>query len=352
MSLEMMVWALRKDLGNSEFKAMIYIANEAGSDGVCYTGQKKLAALSGLGERTLRRSISKLREMDLLHTERRPAEFARGRKMDAIILHPENSDHELPVHLKTADEINEYRRLRKEYETFDDLVDNLPEDQPVKMAGRYKVTSQSQPVKMAGKSFNRPKQDVQPAKMSSSTGQNEHLETGPLKRNARAFNPFNPVNPSSSSPEELNTSTPVENSGAEEDDAKINPSPVIPADPPKVTHGVPHQLLRKKLEAHLGTNLSYISEELLADMVQSVFKNTHVAVRHPLNYTVACIAKDFHMIYAVAVTEQEKRATKSRNRPSSLSPAPQPHLRTCPTHNVEYYDTTECSCCRSEKIGR
>ena len=40
--------------------------------------------------------------------KRRPAEFAPGRKMAAIILYPENSDRGwLPVHLKTANEIIE-----------------------------------------------------------------------------------------------------------------------------------------------------------------------------------------------------------------------------------------------------
>lgn len=194
MSLEMMVWALKKDLKNSDFKAMIYIANEADSSGICYTGQEKLAAKSGLGLRTLQGSISRLRKMDLLHTERRPAEFARGRKVDAIILHPQNADWEIPQQLQDVEEIREFRRLRDTYEVIDDHVDNAPDNLPAKSAGKYENPSQTQGAEFAGKSFNPQKADVQPAKMSRSTRKNEQPA---FNRNARAFNPINPVNPSS-----------------------------------------------------------------------------------------------------------------------------------------------------------
>ncbi len=90
MSLKMMTWAFTKDLKNSQFQVLVAIANEANDAGECFTGQLKLAYLANVGERTLRNCINQFREMDLLHTERRPMSFGSGRKADTIILHFEN----------------------------------------------------------------------------------------------------------------------------------------------------------------------------------------------------------------------------------------------------------------------
>lgn len=89
MSLEMITWAMKQDVKNSQFQVLIAIANEADSDGLCFTGQAKLAYKANVTERTLRTCITQFRDMGLLHTERRTMTFGRGRKTDAIILHPE-----------------------------------------------------------------------------------------------------------------------------------------------------------------------------------------------------------------------------------------------------------------------
>ena len=94
MSLKMMTWAFTKDLKNSQFQVLVAIANEANDAGECFTGQLKLAYLANVGERTLRNCINQFREMDLLHTERRPMSFGSGRKADTIILHFENEAHQ------------------------------------------------------------------------------------------------------------------------------------------------------------------------------------------------------------------------------------------------------------------
>ena len=94
MSLKTMTWAFTKDLKNSQFQVLVAIANEANDAGECFTGQIKLAYLANVGERTLRNCINQFREMDLLHTERRPMSFGSGRKADTIILHFENEAHQ------------------------------------------------------------------------------------------------------------------------------------------------------------------------------------------------------------------------------------------------------------------
>lgn len=182
MSLEMMVWALRKDLKNSEYRILLNIANEAGSDGVCYTGQKKLAARSGLSMRTVKSSIAELRKKDLLHTERRPAEFARGRNVDAIILHPEVTAWDIPD-TDDPEEIIQARELRKRYEVTETDEETTSDNQGAKFAPRYETPSQTQGAKIAPSgdepTFKVQKSVVQGAKMSKKCPKC-------LNRNARA----------------------------------------------------------------------------------------------------------------------------------------------------------------------
>lgn len=332
MSLEMMVWALKKDLKNSDFKAMIYIANEADSSGICYTGQEKLAAKSGLGLRTLQGSISRLRKMDLLHTERRPAEFARGRKVDAIILHPQNADWELPQQLQEAEEIREFRRLRDAYEVIEEPVDNSVSDLPAESAGRYEKPSQTQGAKIAGKSFNPQKADVQPAKMSRSTRKNKQPA---FNRNARAFNPINPVNPSS---------TPVLNSTQEPavenewmDGGKTS-SEEVPRNPQVAE-------LRRSINRQ-GINHQYTDVELLDVLEMLTKRYTAVGreVSSPVGLMISAIRNEPGGLDALVLQAKElQHMQQAQAAPAVAKPA------WCSVHNREYTSST-CPVCSNPRL--
>ena len=162
MSLKMMTWAFTKGLKNSQFQVLVAIANEANDAGECFTGQLKLAYLANVGERTLRNCINQFREMDLLHTERRPMSFGSGRKADTIILHFENEAHQKAPFADASSEKKEAAARRKKYESVS-----------------YGEAETTQPANIAGRNFNR-------QTSGSSTGK---IEQSAFNRNAR-------VNPS------------------------------------------------------------------------------------------------------------------------------------------------------------
>lgn len=178
MSLKMMTWAFTKDLKNSQFQVLVAIANEANDAGECFTGQLKLAYLANVGERTLRNCINQFREMDLLHTERRPMSFGSGRKADTIILHFENEAHQKAPFADASSEKKEAAARRKKYESVS-----------------YGEAETTQPANIAGRNFNRQTQVVQPAK----------LNKVPLI-GTRALTHLNPFNPSVSQSDNTSTS--------------------------------------------------------------------------------------------------------------------------------------------------
>lgn len=332
MSLEMMVWALKKDLKNSDFKAMIYIANEADSSGICYTGQEKLAAKSGLGLRTLQGSISRLRKMDLLHTERRPAEFARGRKVDAIILHPQNADWELPQQLQEAEEIREFRRLRDAYEVIEEPVDNSVSDLPADSAGRYEKPSQTQGAKIAGKSFNPQKADVQPAKMSRSTRKNKQPA---FNRNARAFNPINPVNPSSTPVLNSTQEPAVEN---ERMDGGKTSSEEAPRNPQVAE-------LRRSINRQ-GINHQYTDVELfdVLEMLTKRYTAVGREVSSPVGLMISAIRNEPGGLDALVLQAKElQHMQQAQAAPAVAKPA------WCSMHNREY-TSPACPVCSNPRL--
>lgn len=334
MSLEMITWAMKQDVKNSMFQVLIAIANEADSEGVCFTGQAKLAYKANVTDRTLRTCISHLREMDLLHTERRTMTFGRGRKTDAIILHPEVKEHEKPPYPAEAEERKTAARNRKKYEvTPPESVDNfLPEN----FSGRNEIPSQAQPEKFSGRTTNRKTQVFQPENSGVSTGK---IQQTAFNRNARAFNPFNnPSNPPPSIPASSQES-PVDNQQLEEEEnvsTGFTRDPLI-SDLRRSLHrqGIPHNFADAQLKA-------------VVDMVTSRYVEAGRTVKSPVGLTIFTIKNEPGGLPSLV-----KEATYRAQNPepvTNMSPLSSPAKSWCDTHNREYTGA-RCPVCSNPRLA-
>ncbi|MGH1978623.1 hypothetical protein [Rothia sp. L_38] len=351
MSLEMITWAMKQDVKNSQFQVLIAIANEADSDGLCFTGQAKLAYKANVTERTLRTCIVQFRDMGLLHTERRTMTFGRGRKTDAIILHPEVTAYEKAPYPHAEADRKKAAYNRKKYEVVDTFepVDNSRSDQPENFSGRKEIPSQAQPENFSGRTTNRKTHADQPENSGISTGKIQPYPQGALKRNARAFNPFKDP----SVPQSVSSTAPVDKpqvdglidrkhikeiSSAATD--VVNASKALevapePAQTPAwITRGVNHTKLRQELhQAQL--NISSINDDILSQMIIIVLSRATQPVRSPQRFAYSCIAKEFYELISLAQ--------------STLKPQETAYLAFCEVHTREHSGT--CPLCVKETTG-
>lgn len=351
MSLEMMVWALKKDIKNSEFRILLNIANEADSSGVCYTGQKKLSAKSGLSIRTVKASIAELRKKDLLHTERRPADFARGRNVDAIILHPTVTHWDVPD-TDDPEEIEYSRQLRKQYEYVENEPSPEENFQGAKSAPKYVSPSQTQGAKSAPSgaepTFKVQKSVVQGANLSTKN------ETA-LKGTRARLTLNNPVIDQSIT-QSPNTST---GASQKEPATPVNDGVMIDSNhhEDQSICGIPtHRFisqLRTGLSRYGNTSTQEFSDEQLLTVAEEVLNRTdRTRVANLVGFCVTAIGNEDGGIPAIleliesrtrylrhqALAEQEKAKLEAQaNR-----------LITCPVHHTQHTAGTQCSSCMAD----
>lgn len=340
MSLEMITWALRQDVKNSQFQVLIAIANEADSDGVCFTGQAKLAYKANVTDRTLRSCIAQFREMGLLHTERRTMTFGRGRKTDAIVLHPEVTGYEKAPYPHAEEDRKKAARNRKKYEVIPSYepVDNFHDDQPEKFSGRKETPSQTQAEKFSGRTFNRKNHADQPENSGISTGK---IQQSAFNRNARAFNPLKdpsvPQSVSNGTSVDNQTDRPTEEPAKKSSPAVTNQPPASSQTPglsPRITHGVNHAKLRQDLhQTQLDT--STISDDVLSQIITIVFSRATQPVRSPQRFAYSCIVKEFHELISLAQSDQRQHSPTQR--------------LTCPIHDLDYSPGGECRSCAADR---
>lgn len=162
MTLEHIIWAMKQDIKGAEYKVLLQLANRCNHHGIYDAGQEVLAATTGYKERAVREAVKKLREMNLLHTERQRSEFGLGRGADIIVLHPGVSTYALPDYVDSPEEIELLRRSRALNETTGEWGVSPGQPLPAKNAGkanqpvdnlhRKNVSpSQTLPAKNAGK---------------------------------------------------------------------------------------------------------------------------------------------------------------------------------------------------------
>ena len=81
--------------GNDKL-VLIALADHADDEGYCFPGQERLATRLGISDRTVRRVMVRLEEMELIARERRYREVDGARKTDGYHLYPEALPDTLP----------------------------------------------------------------------------------------------------------------------------------------------------------------------------------------------------------------------------------------------------------------
>jgi hypothetical protein len=99
VSFEATNWAYRLPLKGSVKPLLVALADYADEAGSCYPGQEKLALMTGLSTRTLRRAIERAERLGLLTRERRFDPFGH-RTSDRYFLHLDVES--LPANLTTG----------------------------------------------------------------------------------------------------------------------------------------------------------------------------------------------------------------------------------------------------------
>lgn len=127
---------MKQDIKGAEYKVLLQLANRCNHHGIYDAGQEVLAATTGYKERAVREAVKKLRELDLLHTERQRSEFGLGRGVDLIILHPQVDTYTLPDYIESPEEIELFRVSRELNETTGEWGVSPSQALPAKNAGR------------------------------------------------------------------------------------------------------------------------------------------------------------------------------------------------------------------------
>lgn len=331
MSLKMsnLVWDL--GLKANQMLVMLAIADAADDDGACFWGQVKLARKANVSESTFRRILVAMKQRDLLHTEHRPTPWGRGRRVDAIILHPRQMRAQAEDGLGPDPEderlTQENRRL---YEvdpegdpqgdssspaTLGQPVDNSGGDQPVKVTGWNVSPSQDQPVKVTGWSTNlhdQPvKSDDQPVKSNSEASGALIGSRARLIRSVPFKGEHQPVDNSSStqadrigsvrvgSEDQISQKTPESTRAGQAPESADSERSTPPAQSeapgqgeqeyPAVL-GVPLRLLRLKLGGKAGI-LGQVDDEVLGEIIRIVIGRVCGEVRSPVGLMIARLRK-------------------------------------------------------------
>ena len=336
MSLEMITWAMKQDVKNSQFQVLIAIANEADSDGVCFTGQAKLAYKANVTDRTLRTCVAQFREMGLLHTERRTMTFGRGRKTDAIVLHPEITDYEKAPYPHEDQDRKKAARNRKKYEVKP--AKTINENQPENFSGRTELPSQTQPENFSGRTTNRKAQVFQPESSGVSTGK---IQQTAFNRNARAFNPFiDPINPSidsSLSSTELEDSSSIDEPIEKTEQAKFTEDSFYKG------FNIPEGsffILRNAARDLSNLDLTYWHSmiDIILERAEAAQERTGRKITNRQGYVQKAIASDLDALLSQAI------ATVAEESPLSAPLAPSEPKNYCPTHH-RHYSGENCRQC-------
>lgn len=323
MSVRVTQWAYGHDLKPGAFVVLLALADEADSDGCCYTGNAKLAWKANVSPRTLVRHLNELREMGLLHTERRAPEFGRGRALNTIVLHLEQQGTKQPfpgqraLDQRKAENRRRYEVDPEALEGDSTPVDNQAEDQGAKVALRSIPAGQAVSANLAPRSFKVPNQDVQSAKSGN--------ETSGALRGTRARLTRQSV---PSGPEELST-----DDGRTDDVAS-----------PVVAHGVALDQLRQRVSGALDG----VPDEVVARIVKIVLERASSPVKSRLPFVAMCVRQEPEVLVSEAESALEWEAGFATGGAATAETQEPVRAKTCPIHHTDY--VRFCSGCRADAL--
>ena len=218
MSFRMTNWAYTHSLKAGLKLLLVTIADKAHDDGTTPAGLEYLSYETDIPLPTLKRYMRQLREMDLLHTERREYKGFGGRLTNLIVLHPWVEG--------TKPSWYDYQKLRAEAAATEQKfgtevpVENSEPTQGINLIPSSNSGADAQSINLipcAHKVSNEPTQGIN----------SDNFEGGALKERAHGFN-HQLINHQSVS-QSVNSLGPVENSGSTDRRMKIenskNPQP-------------------------------------------------------------------------------------------------------------------------------
>ena len=221
MSFKMTNWAYTHSLKAGLKLLLITIADKAHDDGTTPAGLEYLSYETDIPLPTLKRHMRQLREMDLLHTERREYKGFGGRLTNLIVLHPWVEG--------TKPSWYDYQKLRAQAAVTERKfgtevpVENSESTEGINLIPSSNSGVDSQSINLIP--------CVQKVSNESTQGINsDNFEGGALKERARGFN-HQLINHQSVS-QSVNSLGPVENSGPTDGSAdrnNSNPSQQVPS---------------------------------------------------------------------------------------------------------------------------
>lgn len=135
MSVRATTWAWEKgrelDLNQGQRLTLVRIGDHADHDGVCWPGEKGLAAYTGADESTIRRHLKRFEELGLLHRDPqvRGEGRGRGRAPDRIHLQIDDQPRTMPGRSEATNRAGTHGRS--------------PEDHPGEMRGKSARTNRA-----------------------------------------------------------------------------------------------------------------------------------------------------------------------------------------------------------------
>ena len=338
MSFKMTNWAYTHSLKAGLKLLLVTIADKAHDDGTTPAGLEYLSYETDIPLPTLKRYMRQLREMDLLHTERREYKGFGGRLTNLIVLHPWVEG--------TKPSWYDYQKLRAEAAVTEQKfgtevpVENSEPTQGINLIPSSNSGADAQSINLipcAHKVSNEPTQGIN----------SDNFEGGALKERARGFN-HQLINHQSIS-QSVKSPGPVENSEPIDGQTEIkNPKPLEPADSaqvegsvaasqeylPSVYHrGVDISRVRSNL-IHEGIPAAQTTDNQLIFMIDFVLGRATSVVRYPSGFVTTALKNDWHQL----VSKAEEKSLNSAGAGA-----------VCRQHRCHLSVTGECKRCIAEQ---
>ena len=338
MSFKMTNWAYTHSLKAGLKLLLVTIADKAHDDGTTPAGLEYLSYETDIPLSTLKRYMRQLREMDLLHTERREYKGFGGRLTNLIVLHPWVEG--------TKPSWYDYQKLRAEAAVTEQKfgievpVENSEPTQGINLIPSSNSGADKQSINLIPSAH----------KVSNESAQginSDNFEGGALKERARGFNHqlinHQSVSQSVKSPEPVENSEPIDGQ-TEIKNLKILES-VDPAQVdgsvaarqeylPSVCHrGVDISRVRSDL-VRAGIPAAQITDNQLIFMIDFVLSRATSVVRYPSNFVTTALKNDWHQLVS-------KAKEKSLNSAGSGA--------VCRQHRCHLSATGECKRCIAEQ---
>lgn len=338
MSFKMTNWAYTHSLKAGLKLLLVTIADKAHDDGTTPAGLEYLSYETDIPLPTLKRHMRQLREMNLLHTERREYKGFGGRLTNLIVLHPWVEG--------TKPSWYDYQKLRAQAAVTErkfgteDPVENSDSTEGINLIPSSNSGADKQSINLIPSAH----------KVSNESAQginSDNFEGGALKERACGFNHqlinHQSVSQSVKSPEPVENSEPIDGQ-TEIKNLKILES-VDPAQVdgsvaarqeylPSVCHrGVDISRVRSDL-VRAGIPAAQITDNQLIFMIDFVLSRATSVVHYPNNFVTTALKNDWHQLVS-------KAKEKSLNSAGSGA--------VCRQHRCHLSATGECKRCIAEQ---